>query len=218
MTDPSNALAGLMCLMHAHLSNAFNPGYFQETLSTSLAENGLPDIKLPTPPPPRVPNNILQAVSEGIGRVFTTTQGASSPEEMASSGSASTAEAFVAPSPSSSSNTGVTDDSDSEPEEDLSSPKETEEVGFGFLSKYPKRRKPPSTIAELDQVLRNKTLILSHTGPPHADQIILDHVKDNLASLQDWILPKGEDYERFKKDPNQILRDALPGRIILARE
>ncbi|KAK8380745.1 hypothetical protein O3P69_007992 [Scylla paramamosain] len=52
--DPSKTLAGLMCLFHAHLANASSLGCFQQTLSASLAENGLPDVKLSaTFPSPR---------------------------------------------------------------------------------------------------------------------------------------------------------------------
>ncbi|MPC45784.1 hypothetical protein E2C01_039489 [Portunus trituberculatus] len=180
VTDPSKALARLMCLIHARIINASHPGSFQKTLSMSLAENGLPDVKLPTPSPLRVPEEIFQAVSEGIGKAITI---------------------------------GETDDSESEEDSH-----ETKEVRFGFLAKHPKRRKLPTTGTELNQLLRNKSLILSHTSPPQAEQIILDHVKDNLASLHSWILPSSKDYEQAKNDPKQILRDALRGRYSLACE
>ena len=56
--DPSQTLTGLMCLLHAHLANASSPCCFQQILSASLAQNGLPDVKLPPRPPLRGPEDI----------------------------------------------------------------------------------------------------------------------------------------------------------------
>lgn len=42
---------GLVCVLHAHMMNTANPGSFQQTLSESLALNGIKDVKLPPNPP-----------------------------------------------------------------------------------------------------------------------------------------------------------------------
>lgn len=42
---------GLVCVIHAHMMNAANPGSFQKTLTESLALNGIKDVKLPPNPP-----------------------------------------------------------------------------------------------------------------------------------------------------------------------
>lgn len=46
-----NEMKGFVCLLHAHITNAAEPGTFQQVLSESLKLNNLPDVKLPPNPP-----------------------------------------------------------------------------------------------------------------------------------------------------------------------
>ncbi|KAK8393515.1 hypothetical protein O3P69_006685 [Scylla paramamosain] len=65
-------LIGLVCVMHAHMVNCAELGSFQSTLSTSLAMNGLSDIKLPPNPPSQA---IIRAI---IGKMSPVQEGPAS--------------------------------------------------------------------------------------------------------------------------------------------
>ena len=161
--DPTKTLASLMCLFHAHLANTSAPGCFQETLSASLAENGLPDVQLPSPPPHRAPESLFRGF-------------ALAPEPVPSPATASAPEDNVStPSDDASSVASTTSDDDTE----STWPTVHENVRFGFIARN-KRRKIPSTSSELEQSLRKENLVLSHTGPQEVRQIVLEYVKETL--------------------------------------
>ena len=203
--DPSKTLTGLMCLFHAHLANASSPGCFQKTLSDSLAENGLPDVKLPPPPPSQGLEAMLRAFSVGAPHAASQTPAATPTETDSTVEDDAASVSSSAPSSSSSDET-ETD----EPEE---TPSGNNVVHFGFVMKENPRKKTPTTRREFDHYIRQGNLILCHTGPPEMEQVIRDHARQNLCSLHKWLVVSNDDYERASNDPRQIIGDALHGRL-----
>ncbi len=201
--DPTKSLTGLMCLLHAHLSNVASPGCFQKTLSASLAENGLPNVKLPSPPPLQAPDAFARAVSLATSLASPTAPSVSTPSTTAQGVTEDSASAASSAS------------EDSEDEDDQQN--DVEAIRFGFMAKTDKR-KTPNTRREFNHALRHGALVLCHTGPSGAEEAVLDHVKENLDSLTDWTIYSTEDHERAKKAPRQIVADLLPGRLSVTRE
>ncbi|MPC63622.1 hypothetical protein E2C01_057722 [Portunus trituberculatus] len=200
--DLSKSLSGLLCVFHVRMANMYNPGCFQQFLSTSLAKNGLPDLKIASPTAHTGPRAFTQPSQP------TTTEAAA-----CASGSATTAgpdvTASVAsscPSPSSSE-----DADESDREEDHNS------IQFGFVAKRSKRRLPGSR-SEFDQSICQKSLILSHTGSRDIGNTVLDFVRGNLASLDSWTVFSNEDYERVRCNPHQLIGDVRLGKLPSARE
>ena len=209
IVDPSQTLTGLMCLLHAHLANASSPGCFQQTLSASLAQNGLPDVKLPPPPPLRGPEDIVRVFTGGVPQPATSACAAATVQDE-STPAPDDASSVVSSSPLPS--------SDEEDSEDQEQDKPTGDVRFGFVARSTKRRKLPSTDNELDQALKHGSLVFCHTGPHELRQGILDYVKKNLPSLPNWITYSNEDHERARNNPQQIIGYMLCGRLSVTRK
>lgn len=212
--DPTKSLAGLLCLWHAHLTNSTNPGCFQQVLSKGLADNGLPDIKLPPPLPLRPSESVVRALAEGAAQAIATggpapVSSAIAEEEEPSSPPSS------APSPSAED---TEDTEDEEDEEEASQDPPAQEVGYAFVGRSSKRKRIPSSYNDLVHCLNQKTLIFIQSGPARLKPKIMNHVKENIGSLHHWIINMTEVYERAKTDPQPVLLDALPGRYTLARE
>ena len=192
IADPSQTLTGLMCLLHGHLSNASSPGCFQQTLSASLAQNGLPDVKLPPPPPIRGPEDIVRAITGCV------------PQHASSACAAATVLEECMPAPDDASSvvsSSPLPSSDEDDSEDQDTP--TDDVRFGFVARSTKRRNLPSTNSELDQAIKHGSLVLCHTGPHELKQGILD---------------SNEDHERARNNPQQIIGDMLCCRLSVTRK
>ena len=207
IADPSQTLTGLMCLLHAHLSNTSSPGWFQQTLSASLAQNGLPDVKLPPPPSLPGPEDIVSAFTRGVPQHASSACAAAKVQEE-STPAPDDASSVVSSSPLPS--------SDEDDSEDQDTP--TDDVRFGFVARSTKRRKLPSTNSELDETIKHGSLVLCHTGTHELKQGILDYVKKNLLSLPNWINYSNEDHERARNNPQQIIGDMLCGRLSVTRK
>ena len=206
--DTTKSLAGLMCLLHAHLSNIASPGSFQQALSAGLAENGLPNIKLPPPPPVQGPEALLRALTS-----------ASSPATPSPS-TASVPPTTSAPPPTAASATASAVSSDAEDsEDDDEPPRAVGLIRFGFLAKAEKKKtKHPTTKRELGQAMKSKGLVFCQTGPPEAEELVLDFVRQHLDSIPDWTVYSTEDHARAMTNPQQIVGDLLPGRFPVTRE
>ena len=223
--DPSKTLAGLMCLFHAHLANAAAPGCFQQTLSAGLAENGLPDVKLPPPPPLQSSDAMARALAMG-GSLTAAVPPASVPPAATPTPPEDATDpddaVSVASSSTSSSSTSSTSSSSSEETEDAEEPEEasvpSEGVSFCFFAKTNTRRKIPTTGSEFDRCLRQGSMILCHTGPPEVEEMVKNHARENLDSLHHWLEFSNEAFEKARRNPNQRILDALPGRIPPARK
>lgn len=134
--DPSQTLAGLMRLFHAHLANLSAPGCFQQTLSAGLASNGLPDIKLPPPPPLQHPEAFMRALA-----VAAPNTAVAVPAAAIATSRAPTVVSTAAPSASAS--PPADDDASEESDSDNSDQKEPslESTRFGFFARASSRRK-----------------------------------------------------------------------------
>lgn len=78
----------------------------------------------------------------------------------------------------------------SDEDSDDQDPTKSEDVYFGLAARSFKRRRPPSTHSELDQYLRQRSLVFCHTGPHEQRQKTLNYVCSWIVFSNEVIMPK----------------------------